>query len=187
MVVRECTGKSFSQYLQESIWCKVGFEADAMMLQDNEKNKTDLAFGCLIAKTRDLARFGWLYANDGRSPSTGHQVVPKEWVQASTTVNSKDDHLMPDSEKTNEPYWGYGYQWWLPHDQNDKTELSGEYMGIGVYNQFLYISKDRKTIIAMNCAYANYDKDQMSKSGDNWSEIQAVQACRAIAQYYAKK
>lgn len=48
---------------------------------------------------KDLARIGLLYLHRGKWD--GEQIVPAEWVEASTT-----DHVP-------EPEYEYGYQWWL--------------------------------------------------------------------------
>jgi CubicO group peptidase (beta-lactamase class C family) len=47
---------------------------------------------------RDLARFAWLFLNDGRW--NGRQIVPAAWVKEST---------QPVSDT---PWGGYGYMWW---------------------------------------------------------------------------
>ncbi len=54
---------------------------------------------------RDLARFGWLFLNEGQWKGT--QVVPSQWVKESTTSYSSA--------------WsgsGYGYMWWIAVDGN---------------------------------------------------------------------
>ncbi len=54
----------------------------------------------------DLAKFGWLYYNQGKWGNT--QVVPKEWVIKSTKVQY-DFNKEKDSGYEN----GYGYKWWI--------------------------------------------------------------------------
>jgi len=50
--------------------------------------------------TRDLARFGWLFANDGRWKD--RQIVPASWVDESTSAHSQ----IPGDI-------AYGYLWWV--------------------------------------------------------------------------
>ena len=49
---------------------------------------------------RDMAKFGLLYLNDGSW--MGEQIIPVEWVEASTTA------FIPQN-----PLWETGYLWWL--------------------------------------------------------------------------
>ncbi len=51
---------------------------------------------------RQMAKFGFLYLNNGSWD--GQQIVPKEWVTAST-------------QPTNTTWW-YGYQWWIEPFRN---------------------------------------------------------------------
>ena len=58
------------------------------------------SFGGLSLRARDLAKFGYLLLNRGRW--NGKQVIPEDWVTAST---------VPRVELA--PGRGYGYLWWL--------------------------------------------------------------------------
>ena len=42
---------------------------------------------------------------------------------------------------------GYGYQWWIPE------EPDGDYLAIGVYNQFIYVYPKYRVVIAKSSAY----------------------------------
>lgn len=56
--------------------------------------------------TRDLARFGLLFAHNGRWRDD--QVVPSDWVKESTTAHTKDaKHQL-----------GFGYSWWSGKPQH---------------------------------------------------------------------
>ena len=77
----------------------------------------------LMLKTRDMARFGLLYLNNGKWD--GRQVVPKSWVKTSSKKHIDTGNL--------NPFWGtgYGYQFWL----ND----FGGYRADGAFGQFIFI------------------------------------------------
>jgi hypothetical protein len=53
------------------------------------------ACSCSVRRlqTRDFARFGWLFLNKGKSPLTGDQLVPAQWVIDSVTPDAP--HLQP--------------------------------------------------------------------------------------------
>ena len=59
------------------------------------------------------------------------------WLAAATvpSANTKDGNLH------------YGYQWWMPKDPRD-----GEFFGIGVYGQYIYINRPHGVVIAVNSA-----------------------------------
>ena len=163
MVLMEATGKNLTELLEEYIWKPVGMEADAYWLVDGDG--AELAFGGLNAVLRDYARFGLLYLHDGRRGNT--QIVPEDWVKASVTPDAP--HLMPGENPASDWVMGYGYQWWIP------PEPEGDFMAIGIYNQFIYVNPDLGVVIAKNSAYADYDTDGEEK------ELESVAVFRAIA------
>ena len=128
-------------------------------------------FVALNATTRDYARFGWLYLNGGKSPADGSEVVPEEWVRSSVTPDGA--HVQPGPQNTvtcdraaelGYPQedldaiaaedLGYGYQWWIPGLADEPDIVAGDYLAIGVYGQFIYVSPQHEVVVAMNCAYA---------------------------------
>lgn len=62
------------------------------------------AGGGLFLTASDLARFTWLFAQDGEWG--GEQIVPAEWVARSSRSAIPVYDNDPDG-------WGYGYQWWI--------------------------------------------------------------------------
>lgn len=192
LVLRAATGMTLTEYLQEKLWPHVGMEADVRWSLDNEVDQMELAFGTLHAVTRDYARFGWLYLNQGKSPLDGKQLIPMAWVKDSVTPDAP--HLQPGDHghppwglrmyEPHDPALGYGYQFWIPGHPDDiknpsSSKLGGEYMAIGVYNQFIYVSPEHGVVIAKNSAYPFFNDD------DN--EEQSIEAFRAIAAKFSLK
>jgi CubicO group peptidase (beta-lactamase class C family) len=157
------TGQTLTSYLEKMIWQRIGMESDAYWLVDSKGR--ELAFGCLNAVLRDYARFGQLYLNEGLW--AGEQVVPAEWVRASVTPDAP--HLQPGRNPASNSVLGYGYQWWIPGDPE------GDYVAIGVYNQFIYINPTHRVVIAKSSAYPDYTVDGVEK------ELETIAAFRAIA------
>jgi hypothetical protein len=154
-VLRYATGRSLTDYLEEKIWQRGGFECDLFWLINKSPLKTELAIGTINTCTRDYVRFGWLYLNQGKSPLDGQQLIRKDWITASITPNAP--HLKPGLN----PKFplGYGYQWWIPGYEDD-------YVAIGIYNQFIYVSPKHKIVIAKNSAYAAYETNpELSELG----------------------
>lgn len=144
MIIVKATGKSLTDYLQEKIWKRIGTEYDAYWLVDGEG--MEMALGGLNACLRDYAKLGLLYLNKGNYKGT--QIVPKAWIESSTTAT--EPYLMPGDINSPNPATGYGYQWWLP------ASTEGEFMAIGVFNQYIYINPTTRTVIVKNAANQNY-------------------------------
>ena len=137
MVIRGATGRSVVDLMGEKIITPLGLESTPFYLTDG----AGVAFvlGGLNMTTRDYARFGQMMAQHGAW--NGQQIVPKGWVIASTTA----------SAPTDVDEYGYGYQWWMPHDARPR-----EYMGRGIYGQYLYINEASSVVIALTAADAGF-------------------------------
>lgn len=140
MVIRGATGRDVASLLSEKIIQPLGYEVSPYYITDG----VDVAFvlGGLNIRTRDYARFGQMFLQNGSYD--GQQVVPADWVAESTVP----------SARTQPGDLQYGYQWWMPKDARD-----GEFFGIGVYGQYIYINRPAGIVIAVNSA------DRQFKSG----------------------
>jgi len=146
-LVVKATGRSIADYMQEKLWNPLGAESDAFWLTDSEG--MEMAFGGFNATARDYAKLGELFRNGG--VWSGEQVVPAEWARAAVTPDAP--HLLPEAENGIPFPLGYGYQWWVL----DGDE--GEFSGIGVYNQFVYVNPAHNVTIVKLSAFSDYAKD----------------------------
>ena len=133
MVIRGATGRDVPSLLSERIIAPLGLEQTPYYLTDG----VGVAFvlGGLNMTTRDYARFGLMYAQNGRYGDV--QVVPADWVAASTRP----------SAPTAPGRIGYGFQWWIP-DGSDP----GVFMARGIYGQYIYIDQTRGVVIVTAAA-----------------------------------
>ncbi len=145
MVLVRATGKSITKYTQEKLWDPMGAENDAYWLSDAEG--MEMVLGGLNASLLDYGKIGQLYLHQGKLRDK--QIVPEKWVYNS--LNPRDEHLQPYSKNSQYQGFGYGYQWWLPAGEE------GEFMAIGVFNQYIYVNPTTKTVIVKNSANVNYD------------------------------
>ena len=76
---------------------------------------------------------------------------------------------MPGTDLTSPADFGYGYQWWLP------PQPEGDFMAVGVYNQFIFVSPRNGIVIAKTSANPHYIEDE------NISKPQHAAFFRAIA------
>lgn len=167
MVLRAATGQSIEDYFERKLWSKIGPEADAIYITDSTGEP--MVLGGLNVVTRDYARMGILYRDDGFI--NNQQVVPKAWVIESVTNTGENaqPHLMPLRKKDGSVKFGYGFQWWIPLNADQ------EFLAIGIYGQYIYINKKLDVVIVKNSA----DTEFMANGYE--SKIIAVEAFRAIA------
>lgn len=128
MVARGATGRGIPELMEEKLIAPLGLERPPYYLTDG----VGVAFvlGGLNVTTRDYARFGQMILQDGMWQGT--QVVPADWIAASTTPNAP----------TQPGKIGYGYQWWMPVGSK-----LGQFMGRGIYGQYFYIDKEAGVVI----------------------------------------
>ena len=166
MLLTKATGRSVNDYMIEMLWHPMGAENVGYWLTDAEG--MEMAFGGLNITARDYAKLGEMYRLGGAL--NGQQIVPADWVQAS--IKPDGPHLVPGDNPNSDWPIGYGYQWWIPEGD------VGEFMAIGVYNQFIYVAPESNTVIvklSANSAYGTPDDPDAS------SEFESLELFRAIA------
>ncbi|MDA9091036.1 beta-lactamase family protein [Porticoccaceae bacterium] len=166
MLLTKVTGRSVNDYMIEMLWHPMGAENVGYWLTDAEG--MEMAFGGLNITARDYAKLGEMHRMGGAL--NGQQIVPADWVQASITPDAP--HLMPGDNPQSDWPIGYGQQWWIPEGD------VGEFMAIGVYNQFIYVAPESNTVIvklSANSAYGTPDDPDAS------SEFESLELFRAIA------
>ena len=147
MVLRSATGMSAKEYVSDKILRPMGLEANPTYLTDGYG--VAFVLGGLNMRTRDYARFGLMMAQDGNL--NGNQIVPREWVRASTKQSA------PAPAPDHDTNLGYGYQWWLPPDAQE-----GEFFASGIYGQYIYVNRPKGAVIALNSAdrvWSGTDRD----------------------------
>ena len=168
MVLREATGENLAAFTESRLWQPLGMAADAYWLID--RAGMEAAFGGLNAQLRDYARFGWLYLNEGRWGD--EQVVPAHWVRASVTPDGP--HLQPGDNPLSNTVLGYGYQWWIPANPD------GDFLGMGIAGQYLYVNPRYRLVIAKSSAYAHYRKDGFDK------DLESIEVFRTITRHLSE-
>lgn len=168
-LIARATKRSLTQYMAEKLAQPLGFESAGYWITD--LFGTELAYGGLNLTARDYAKVGELFRNGG--VWQGKRIVSEEWVRASTTIDSPirepgkpmvGDHHIPQ---------GYGYQWWIP--AGDK----GEFCGIGVLNQCVYVNPEKKTTIvklSANRKYGTSSEERTNRDTENVELLRAIAA-----------
>lgn len=140
MVIRGATGRDIAGLLAEKIIQPLGFEESPYYVVDGDG--VAFVLGGLNIRTRDYARFGQMFLQNGMYG--GQQVVPADWVAASTAPSAK---TAPGKIE-------YGYQWWIP-----VGTTGGEFLGRGIYGQYIYINQPLGVVIASTATDRKFRED----------------------------
>jgi CubicO group peptidase (beta-lactamase class C family) len=130
--LRRARGKDLHT-LWEETYGPLGFRQPPFYLTDGKG--VAFALGGLNLTTRDYAKFGQLFLQDGLW--NGEQLIPADWVQQSTA------HSAPAMSDRGV---GYGYQWWVPMPAAD------DFFAVGIYGQYVYVDPKTNIVIAKNAA-----------------------------------
>jgi CubicO group peptidase (beta-lactamase class C family) len=134
-LLRSAIGNNLSTYLSEKIWRPFGMESDASW-NLTEPGGGEFGGCCINATLRDYGRIGLFALVDGRL-ADGTEVLPSEWMRASTTPSKG--------------YEGYGYFWWLSG--------KGVFRASGIFGQGIYIDRNENLVIALHSARHTASED----------------------------
>jgi CubicO group peptidase (beta-lactamase class C family) len=128
LVLESATGMSLPEYLERTIWTKVGMEYDGSWNLDSEKHKTVKAFCCLNASFYDFAKFGKLYLDRGKWDN--EEIIPGWWIEESLKIqnDSRDDDGYP-----------YTFGW--------RSLETGSFFAKGIMGQYIYINPAKELVI----------------------------------------
>ena len=109
-IFHAATGQQPADFAREHLFTPIG--VNHFVWQTDQQGLSNGGYG-LWLRPRDMARTGYLYLNQGNW--NGQQIVPAEWVAASTRATG--------------PATYYGYHWWLPEVEGPRRYLAGGYGG----------------------------------------------------------
>jgi CubicO group peptidase (beta-lactamase class C family) len=134
LVLRAAVKEPIADYLRDRIWQPIGTEADASWAIDGTGQ--EVTYCCFNAVLRDYARLGRLLAYDGAWE--GRQLIPRQWLLDTTTVQPSDAYLAPGAAT---PYFGYGYQTWLFPGAQRRFAL------LGLRGQIIFVDPASKLVM----------------------------------------
>jgi CubicO group peptidase (beta-lactamase class C family) len=169
MLLRHASGQTVAAYMQAKLVEPLGLTDPGYWVIDPAG--IEMGYAGLNLTARDYAAFGELYRTGGAW--SGRQLVPADWVRVSTRSTAR--HTAPGQPViagVRLPQ-GYGYQWWLP--EGDR----GDFMAIGVYNQYVYVDPaSAVTIVKLSANRAYGTAPDMSANKD----AECMAYLRTIAQ-----
>ncbi|MBL0745642.1 serine hydrolase domain-containing protein [Chryseolinea lacunae] len=168
-LIARVSGVPYQEFLRENIWAKIGAEHDAFITVD--KSHTPIATGGVNTTLRDAALFGHLILNRGKID--GKQIIPATWVDETLRLTAADkeryskNHVYVNAKM---PWVSYKNFWWI------LDETKGEYAGVGIHGQVIYINR------SANCVIAYFSSQPVASSvGAYKAFVSKLNACRALA------
>lgn len=129
---------SMPELMSQVLWSKLGAEADASIAID--QFGTGTFDGGISATLRDMARFGALFLNEGRS-LTGEQILSASWVEQ-TFAGAPDsrDAFAASPGDYRMPGGMYRNQMWFPYAGNDVV------LCMGIHGQMVYVNRPAEVV-----------------------------------------
>jgi CubicO group peptidase (beta-lactamase class C family) len=135
-IVTRITGRSAEEYARENLFDKIGVRQVAW---SKDRQGNSIGGWGLAMRPLDMARFGFLYLNNGTWNS--EQLISKEWIKASTA-----DHTGGFWFPVSKGY--YGYQWWISSADSERTKY---FSASGSYGQHIYIAPAFDLVVVFTC------------------------------------
>ena len=132
-VLQAATGQTLREFSQERILTPIGVEITDWLV--SPQGESAGGWGLFITP-REMAKFGYLFLNGGEWD--GVQVVPSDWVEASTTFQ-----VQPIESDNFGRGAGYGYHWWL-----DEIDGIAAFFALGYGESLIYVVPSLDLVIA---------------------------------------
>lgn len=138
-LIERITGRTYAENIEHEIWQKIGAESDALIAQTNG---TAISHAGISSTLRDLARFGYMFLEEGRS--VDNAIISNEY--SNKIQKHGRPHLVkafgPENYKLDQEFVKHNsYQW-------DKVMEDGDFYKGGFSGQGLYISPSKNLVIA---------------------------------------
>jgi CubicO group peptidase (beta-lactamase class C family) len=132
-ILQETTGRTALEYAGERLFGPLGISD---VTWPANPQGISVGWGEVRMRPHDMLKIGYLYLNEGRWE--GEQIVPVEWVAASTRRHI-DGTLQG----------GYGYQWWIAEPD--------VYMALGYSGQYILVAPELDMVVVFTSQLAERD------------------------------
>jgi CubicO group peptidase (beta-lactamase class C family) len=140
------TGRNIYDALEADLARPIGmedFDRAAQVKSGDTTRSVHLAYHMFLS-TRDMARVGHLMLREGNW--AGRQVVPRDWVHASTRAITPVAEMNPARHR--EGPFGYGYLWWVWDGPRAVGPYRGAYTGLGAVGQQIAVLPALDLVVA---------------------------------------
>lgn len=143
VIVANATGQSIPDFSRDYLFAPLGITNYTW--QTLRPSGITCCHGDIYITPRDLAKFGYLYLNEGNW--NGEEIIPAEWVEESTRNKIIPGVNWPD---------GYGYLWWRKNfNVNGRIYESFKAMGWGG-QEIIVLNELNMVIVFTGSNYVTY-------------------------------
>ena len=167
-VIETATGQTAREFGERLLFSRIGMITDWW----SDKAGHTMTYCCIDSTSRDFARFGLLYARDGKWPDGLYErsdkiaefgypinIISKTWVDESTTLA--------------EGLTDYGLHWWV-------FPSSGFIGALGLHSNDIWVHKSLDLVVVRNSEYTRYGTEsirtgtniQSTKAPDSWNNTE---------------
>ena len=141
-------GPKLTEFLKTGLWEDIGAEGNAKWGIDNQRSP--IGYCCFRMTARDLAKFGLLVLNKGRTAKG--QILPEAWFDLVLHPRAGRPIDIPSGNDSHNKGCRLNYSsfWWLFPSQTDFT-------GVGRNGQFLHIFPSDDTVIVQISDWGDWD------------------------------
>ena len=151
-IIKKVSGKPIDEFAREYLFQPLGI--DKWFWIKNPASHMPSAAAGLRLRSRDLLKFGMLYADEGRW--AGKQVIPAAWVDSSLQAHISRGGLAGPG--------GYGYQFWtFPITLKDGS-MQIVPAGVGNGDQRVFIDRKHELVVVVTAG--NYNNFTMRKNSN---------------------
>ena len=172
-IISRTSGQSFTDFIRNNIWAKIGAEHDATMAVD--RAYMGVATMGMSTTLRDAALFGAMILNRGKVE--GKEIIPAKWVDETLKISEADKirYLKNDVySKAGMPWIAYKNFWWILDDKK------GEFAAIGTNGQVIYLNRSANLVIAY------FSSQPGASSAGNKNFLAKLEACRMLSKRFIK-
>ncbi|AZB34890.1 serine hydrolase domain-containing protein [Chryseobacterium bernardetii] len=139
--LKKALKKPLASYLSEKFWVPLGMEQNAKWSTDDYG--MEKAYCCIHSNTRDFAKLGLLFLNDGKVGD--QQILNADFIKQMRTPTEKSDNI-------------YGMGLWINYDNPVK-----HYYFLGLQGQYIIMIPDYDMVIVKTGSYANNPKNDRGR------------------------
>jgi len=140
-VIKKSTGLSAHKFAEKYLFKPLGIKKYYWNADPAGYTCAGGSDGGLRLRTRDLAKFGYLYLYEGKWKD--RKILSQQWIEESTKKHRDINKNV-----------AYGYLWWVRKPETE-SNLPGSFYASGSGNHMLIIVPSRKMVIAFNCGGAD--------------------------------
>jgi CubicO group peptidase (beta-lactamase class C family) len=134
----QAAGARMPELMSDLLWSRLGVEHDADMSVDSAG--AAIHDGGMSTTMRDLARFGQMLLDEGRS-MTGQRLLPAWWIRDSFAGDPDSRQAFASSPTvTGMPGGMYRNQFWVPYADRDIL------LCLGIHGQMVYVNPGARLV-----------------------------------------